>query len=902
MDLPFVEEMAPRTTPPHILITYPFTNSDKNYTVVPITEVEAFLKKVEGACERTNPTEHNPQNVYNRVYVDLDGEVNSDWTEEQFKITEKKIRAALQDDKFIGGGSGCLNSLCYSSKFQTMDTKGVYKNKLSYSIVFPRLHGDKTSIAYYVRNTVYPKLKELLKDIIEVKISEPGAALKKGAESTINCLLIDMSVYSLGGRKMRMVGQSKTAGRPGTTDITIRERRPKKIINGDVLMSLITYIPEDSVLLPKPIPITAVNISKPIDDTASVATNSTTNADFPLSLDTDDERREVLLQIITGLSVERFNHYPDWIRLGFAMFNEGLTCDDYIAVSKVSKHYKSTESPAWIRNKWNKFKKTRSGISQSTLWRWLSHDNAALYDELFSKRQDFWSLLKNPSHAETARFFYNLKPDAYLYNESLKWFQLMPNNTWKNFTSAPSMLKADIWNTIQAIALEHYSKLPKESDDEEELKRVKQQGKALYKFCYSIGSSGFVDGVIQFLPANYNNDDLPKLMDESRHLLAFTDEVYDLDLLATRKILPSDYVSINTGYAFPKFSDPEVRKEVLGTIRSIFERDEDILKSEEPGDMTKAALQSIATCLHGRNKWERFYVWTGRGGNGKSMLGDLVKKTLGDYYHPIPNSILTKAQDKRDATCGALYKAKGKRFVIASEPEAQDRLQVGIIKELTGGDEITVRDLYKSTITFTPQFGLFCLTNGIPLLNRADGGFQRRLRVFPFPFSFVSEPTQDHHKKINADLKDKAAKSNEWRDELMLLLIEAFADIKAAGKLCEPPEIIQASKDYMDENNPIKNWLSTNFETGLDPLNTQYMYGAAELLEMFLAETSYRIDAPKFKSCMMLCEVISKKESHNFTTQRYNPETDEHEPITLKAGQYWLGMKRKSAPKQNDIP
>ena len=878
--------ISPPPAAPGILITYPFTNSDKNYEVVPVDKVEDFLTKVEGACERTNPTEYNPQNVFNRVYVDIDGEVSTEMSKEDFRSLEKKIRGILKDNHLS-------DSLCYSSKWNNTDHKGLIKNKLSYSIVYSRLHGDKPSISYYVRNTVYPKLKEMLKNVIDVKISEPGAALKKGAVSTSGSLLIDMSVYSLGGRKMRMVGQNKTAGRPGSLDISFIEMRPKRLLNGSIIDTLITYIPPDSVLLPKPISLAAINISKPIGDSASVGTNSTTNADFPLSLDTDDEKRDTLLQMIGGLSAERFNHYPDWIRLGFAIFNEGLTCEDYITVSKVSKHYKESESPNWIRNIWNKFKKTRSGISQSTLWRWLSHDNKDLYNELFSKRKDFWSLLKNPSQAETARFFYNLKPDAYLYNESLKWFQLMPNNTWKNYTSAPSMLKADIWNTIQAVALEHYSKLPTESDDEATLARAKQQMKAIYKFCYSIGSSGFVDGVIQFLPSNYNNDDLPNLMDESRHLLAFTDEVYDLDLLSRRKISPSDYVSINTGYPFPKSSNPEARKEVLNTIRSIFEKDEDIQKSDDLGEMTKAILQSIGSCLHGRNKWERFYIWTGRGGNGKSLLGDLVKKTLGDYYHPIPNTILTKAQDKRDPTCGALYKAKGKRFVITSEPEAQDRLQVGIIKELTGGDVITVRDVYKSCISYVPQFGTFMLANEIPLMSRADGGGQRRIRVFPFNFSYVSNPTEPHHKLGNPDLKDKAAKSNEWRDEFMLLLIEAFTETKKTGKLCEPTAVLEASKEYMEDNNPVKNWLNANFEIGLDSLNTRYMYSSSELMAMYENDTNHKIGASRFKCCMMLCEVRDKKEGHTFDTHRFNPDSGEYDPITLRAGKYWCGIKQK---------
>ena len=881
-------------TKPVILITHPFSGSDKNYVAVEIDKVDEYLKSLGdvGACERTNPTEYNPQNVFNRVYVDIDGELPLDTTEKDFKRMDKSIRTKLLADPYITGPT----SVCFSSRYANKDHKGNIKHKLSYSIGFTKLHGDKPSINYYVRNTFYPYLAKLLEGLIDVRISEPGSALKKGSASTLGSLLIDMAVYSIGGRKLRMAGQSKTFGNP----ITHHEHRPKIILHGTSTDTWPTYIPSDSVLLPTPISVSAVNLSEPIADSASVATTSTTNAEFPLTLDTDDERRDTLLQVIAGLGQARFDYYPDWIRLGFAMFNEGLTCDDYIAVSKVSNKWQTAESPAYTRDKWNRFKKTRSGITQSTLWRWLSHDNRELYDELFPKRNDFIRLLKNPSQAETARFFYNLKPDAYLYNESLKWFQLMPNNTWKNYTSAPSMLKADIWNTIQAVALECFSKLPKESDDEEVLKRAKLLMKTISKFSLSIGTSGFVDGIIQFLPSNYNNDKLPELMDESRHLLAFTDEVYDLNTLTHRKIAPSDYISINTGYAFPKSSNPEARKELLNTIRSMFETNEAIAASDELGEMTTAILHSISTCLHGRNKWERFNIWTGRGGNGKSLLADLVKKTLGDYFHPIPNSILTKPQDKRDATCGALYKAKGKRFLIASEPESQDRLQVGIIKELTGGDQITVRDLYKTCITYTPQFGTFMLVNDIPLLSRADGGAQRRIRVFPFIYSFVSNPTEPHHKLGNPDLKDKAAKSDEWRDEFIQLLIDAAAEIKKTQKLCEPAQVLNASKDYMDDNNPVRNWLTLNFDMGLDVRDRRLMYSASELLDMYEREKNHKIGPRIFKSCMLLCDLQDKQEPRAFETQRFNPDTGEYEYAMLKSGKYWLGLRQKLR-KENSI-
>ena len=78
------------------------------------------------------------------------------------------------------------------------------------------------------------------------------------------------------------------------------------------------------------------------------------------------------------------------------------------------------------------------------------------------------------------------------------------------------------------------------------------------------------------------------------------------------------------------------------------------------------------------------------------------------------------------------------RFVVLQEPDQKEKLQAGLLKELTGGDTIYARALHKEPIEFQPQFTMFMTTNKLPSLSATDGGAWRRILVTEFKSRFKS--------------------------------------------------------------------------------------------------------------------------------------------------------------------
>jgi P4 family phage/plasmid primase-like protien len=453
----------------------------------------------------------------------------------------------------------------------------------------------------------------------------------------------------------------------------------------------------------------------------------------------------------------------------------------------------------------------------------------------------------------------------------------------------PSGLMSDINITLKGALKEAQACLDFASTDEREKERIKQA----VAFGKNIGMASFVSGVIAFLPANYDDPDLNTKMDESRHLFAFADKVVDLDAGIMRPIKPSDYICLTTGYNAPTVSDPVIRADIQKVLYSIW----------EDKAVVEYVMKIIALQIHGRKRFEEFYVWTGRGGNGKGLLSEMIKrvfteaKSAGDpgYFHTLPITCLTKAQDKTDQPNPGIALGKGKRFAQAQEPETDDKLRAGVIKELTGGDTIVARVLHQNPVSYVPQFGLFLQCNGVPKLNKLDGGIKRRMVVINFPFQFVESPSEPHHRPIDMDLKDKIIKSDAYRAEFMLMLLETF---KTIGSTIEKPAFIKLHTDeYLEENDQIKEWLHQNYTLNKDPNDKRFKVRGEDMRAAFIAQTKTHpseMTAQTFKTLMEMNGVVQKRESHAFDGFDWDEDEKIYVEAKKPAGSYYLGLERKA--------
>lgn len=130
--------------------------------------------------------------------------------------------------------------------------------------------------------------------------------------------------------------------------------------------------------------------------------------------------------------------------------------------------------------------------------------------------------------------------------------------------------------------------------------------------------------------------------------------------------------------------------------------------------------------------------------NGKSTLLGAIHHLLGDYASVSPVSIICKSDRSKNAEAASptIASLKGKRFVTMAESNQYGRLDEEAIKQITGGEEISARNLYEAQMSYLPQFTMWLSCNDLPAVQDKSLFASDRVRVIEFNRHF-SEDERD---------------------------------------------------------------------------------------------------------------------------------------------------------------
>jgi putative DNA primase/helicase len=282
-----------------------------------------------------------------------------------------------------------------------------------------------------------------------------------------------------------------------------------------------------------------------------------------------------------------------------------------------------------------------------------------------------------------------------------------------------------------------------------------------------------------------------------------TTDVWDSDLWLLNT--PAGVVDLRTGGMRPHKRDDWMIKMTAASLKA-GARCEAWLRFI--GEVTghDPALESylqrmFGYCLTGSTREHALFFLYGTGANGKSVFVNILLAILGDYGINAPMETFMASRNDRHPT--ELAMLRGARLVVAAETEQGRSFNESRIKELTGGDQITARNLYQDFFTYTPQFKPVLTGNHKPALKNIDEAIRRRMHLTPFTVTIAPE-------KRDKDLQQKLLTE---RDGIFEWALQGCLEWQRDGLL--PPQCVrQATDEYFESEDSIGRWIEERCTTG----------------------------------------------------------------------------------------
>jgi len=213
-------------------------------------------------------------------------------------------------------------------------------------------------------------------------------------------------------------------------------------------------------------------------------------------------------------------------------------------------------------------------------------------------------------------------------------------------------------------------------------------------------------------------------------------------------------------------------------------------------DLVEYLKRATGYALTGDVSEHAIFLLFGIGANGKTTYLETLRRLLGDYARQADFATFLATRTEPHIR-NDLARLAGARFVTAVEAEEGRRFAEAQLKQLTGGDTITARQLYREHVEFAPQFKIWLAANHKPQVWGTDYAFWRRLQLIPFT---VTIPPERQDRNLRSKLIAEGPGILNW----------ALAGLHTwREKGLAPPEaVLAATRAYQAEQDVVGDFLA----------------------------------------------------------------------------------------------
>ena len=523
--------------------------------------------------------------------------------------------------------------------------------------------------------------------------------------------------------------------------------------------------------------------------------------------------------------------FDKWIRVGWVLkhiSNKLLIV--WIAFSAQDKNFNYADIPE-LCNKWKKFDGSKQqGLQKRSLMYWSKQDSNEKYKKVHEESVDYFleqtisgtGLSVNVGNNkkqkavggdfDIARVLFQMYKDRFVCTsvKSNTWYEFKKHR-WVEIDSGTTLRKListelrEIYNKKAVGSLNRIMNLANnvpsvnvDTDEnnnmtEEEEKKKTKDNRTTYilEICARLSRTSDKKNIMTEAKELFYDGTFMNKLDTNPYLLCFKNGVVDFKEKCFRPGRPEDNISMSTNINYRPLdliNDKEIIDSCTDFLHKLFPEEE----------LYNYMYDHLASTLIGTSSNQTFNMYIGKGRNGKSALVGLMVKVLGEYQCVVASTMITEGRAKVGSVSPEVLQLKGKRYGVIQEPSPGEKINVGVMKQLTSGnDAIQARGLYKSeATTFIPQMKLVLCSNYMMKVESNDYGTWRRIRVVPYKSKFDENPVTDdpenpYQYKLDPNIEENF---DNWKETFAAMLVQRVFETNGIVKDC--PIVLAASNEY----------------------------------------------------------------------------------------------------------
>lgn len=511
---------------------------------------------------------------------------------------------------------------------------------------------------------------------------------------------------------------------------------------------------------------------------------------------------EIAKKLLPLLSMFRVEDRNEWMTVGWILYNIGdgsaealeLWCD-------FSSRSEEQYDEAVCIYQWERM--TKKDLTLGTLRYYASIDSPDKYKE-FKKEQatKYVQESLNGSHNDVAKSLYAEYGNEFICASitSKIWFQFSEHR-WEQIEEGIFLREK-----ISGEIVDQYANIGK--DILSSLSGCRDKGlEAMYnarlkqsqKMISNLKSAPYKNNVMRECQEVFYDKRFREKLDTNPNLFPFKNGIYDLTSNIFRPGRPEDFISKTAPIDYIEFDEDD--EKVLDVY--------DYLEKVFPDKSIRDYFMDVSSDIFlGGNHQKHVYFWTGEGDNAKSVTQNIFEKMLGSLSIKFNTTVITGKKVQSGSANPELARAGGGvRLATLEEPNSDEVINIGILKNLSGNDSYYARDLFekgKEGREIIPMFKLIFICNKLPKLRYSDKAVWNRIRVIPFESTFC-RPDNPAPETYEEQLRQKRFPMDKDFGAKIPGMVQAFAWILLKHRLTlkdrvEPEKVRMATAIYRKEN------------------------------------------------------------------------------------------------------